>query len=137
MKQIDLLPGKHVTVASLDPTDIYSLWSIGVGAGTVSYFQTLQYVYTYHCLSYTVTGTVYGAVSGTVTISLHRSTDGELLATTTRSGSGAWSMVWYDNVIDVYVEVVDNAGRGGRSADGTAGTDALDVILGVPAGRAA
>lgn len=84
-----------------------------------------------------VTGTVYGAVAGTVAITLHRSSDGEKLAETTRSGSGAWTLTWYDDTEDVYVAVVDDGGRSGRSRDGIAGTDALDVILGVATARVA
>lgn len=120
-----------------DPTavgDVYVTFANGaINAGYGSY----DFVYTYHSISYTVTGTVYGAVTGSVAITLHRSIDGEKLAETTRSGSGAWTMVWYDNTEDVYVTVVDNAGRSGRSRDGIAGTDTFDVILGVPKARAA
>jgi hypothetical protein len=65
-----------------------------------------------------------------VTIDLHRSDTGEKVATTTRSGNGAYSLTWYDDTVDVYVVAYEAAGRLGRSKNGKAGTDTLDVVLG-------
>lgn len=105
-----------------DPTDIYSLWSVGVGGGTVPYFQTLQYVYTYHCLSYEVTGDISGSNGGTVDIHLHRESDGERLASTSRSGDGSYTFTWYDNTENVYVDAYEDGTHLGRSAPALAGT---------------
>lgn len=105
-----------------DPTDIYSLWAVAVGAGTVSFFQTLQYVYTYHGITYPVTADVSGSAGGTVTLHLHRESDGERLATTTRTGDGSYTFTWYDNTENVYVDAYEDNTHLGRSVPALAGT---------------
>lgn len=92
----------------------------------------LGYWVTYHGNTFAAAGAVYGAVTGTVTLTLHRAADGHPLMSTTRSGSGAFSFDWYDDTEDVYVSCVDNAGRAGRSRAGLAGIDTFDIVLGRP-----
>lgn len=104
---------------------------------STSGFYWSQLYITYHAISVTADGTIHGAASGTVNIALHRASDGLLLATASRSGSGAWSTTWYDDADDVYIAAVDSTGRAGRSRNGKAGIDDLDVVLGVPFARAA
>lgn len=76
--------------------------------------------YSYHTIQFTVGGTVSASDGGTVDIALHRTSDGELLDSTTRSGDGVFSFTWYDNVEDVYTEATDASGNTSRSIDGTA-----------------
>jgi hypothetical protein len=108
-------------------------WRFTVGASNAVQRQTIMgivHLLTYHAITYTVSGTIYGSAGGTVTIDLHRSDTGEKVATTTRSGNGAYSLTWYDDTVDVYVVAYEAAGRLGRSKNGKAGTDTLDVVLG-------
>lgn len=85
---------------------------------------------TYHAITYTVSGTVYGSAGGTVTLSLHRSDTHEVVLTTSRTGNGAFSFTWYDNTVDVYVVARESDTRLGRSKNGTPGAATLDVVLG-------
>lgn len=92
-------------------------WRVLLSNNSAS-FDYLDMVITYHSIDYAVAGTLSDTDGGTVNIGLHRSNDdgsrpGELLAETTRSGDGAYSFVWYDNTVPVYVTAEDgtNAGR--------------------------
>lgn len=84
-------------------------------------FDYLDMVITYHTISYTVADSISG-FSGTVDLELHRSKDdssrpGELIATTTRSGDGAFSFVWYDNTVPVFVRADDGTNVGTSQED--------------------
>ena len=84
-------------------------------------FDYLDMIITYHTISYTVTDSISG-FSGTVDLELHRSKDdlskpGELLATTTRSGDGAYSFVWYDDTVPVFVRADDGTNVGTSQED--------------------
>lgn len=84
-------------------------------------FDYLDMVITYHTISYTVADSIAG-FSGTVDLELHRSKDdpsrpGELAATTTRSDDGAYSFVWYDNTIPVFVRADDGTNVGTSQED--------------------
>lgn len=72
------------------------------------------------CGPFLASGTVSNSAGGTVTLGLHRSSDGQLLKSTTRSGNGAYSFNWWDNTENVFVEALEDATHLGRSADGTA-----------------
>lgn len=75
---------------------------------------------TYHAITYQIAGNITGSAGGTVTIDAHRSTDGGEIATTSRTGDGAFSMPWYDNTTPVYVEAYEDGTHIGRSANGVA-----------------
>lgn len=80
-----------------------------------------QLWYTYHCCGpFTVADNVTGSDAGTVTIGLYRSSDGELLKSTTRSGNGAYSFDWWDNTENVFTACTDATGNTARSKDGVA-----------------
>jgi hypothetical protein len=86
-----------------------------------TYFSYVGWWATYHsCGPFTVSGTVSNSAGGTVTLGLHRSSDGQLLKTTTRSGNGAYSFNWWDNTENVFVEATEDATHLGRSQDGLA-----------------
>lgn len=77
--------------------------------------------YTYHnCGPFTVSGNVSNSDAGTVTIGLHRSSDGELLKSTTRAGDGSYSFNWHDNTENVFTEATDVTGNCARSQSGVA-----------------
>jgi len=87
------------------------------------YLQTWKYVcssmvyITYHAITYTVAGTIIGTGGGTITWKAHRSDTGEIIS----SGTGASpSVTWYDNTINCYIEVYEDATHMGRSKDDVA-----------------
>jgi hypothetical protein len=76
-------------------------------------------IFTYHSITYTVSGDVTGSSGGTVTLNLWR-TLGDKVLTTTRSGNGSYSFTWYDNTENVFVEARESGTLLGRSDDGVA-----------------
>lgn len=80
----------------------------------------LDLMVTYHAIAFAVAGVVSGSAGGTVTLNLHRASDGEQLGTTTRSGDGSYSIPWYDDTEDVYVEAYEDGTHLGRSDNSTA-----------------
>ena len=94
-------------------------WAVGNG---VAAFGQLAAIFTYHTITYTVSGSVTGSAGGTVYIDLIR--DGaplEILKTTTRTGNGSYSFTWYDNTIEVYTSAYEDSTHVGRS-DSTVAT---------------
>lgn len=77
-------------------------------------------IFTYHSITYTVSGTVSGSAGGTVTLNLHRAGTGEKVLSTTRSGNGSYSFTWYDNTEDLFVEARESGTLLGRSDTGVA-----------------
>jgi len=75
---------------------------------------------THHAITYQIAGTVTGSAGGTVTIDAHRESDGMMLGAASRTGNGAYSITWYDNVGTVYAEAYEDGTHIGRSANGTA-----------------
>jgi hypothetical protein len=78
--------------------------------------------YTYRSITFAFGGTVSGSASGTVNIKLFKygTTDVELLDATTRSGNGAYSFTWYDDVDTLYAEAYEDGTHIGRSDNGNA-----------------
>jgi hypothetical protein len=132
-------PGNHIILGDSKnifkrfPTDAGSKridletarrWRLDLACGWLAFF-SCQLLYTYHSIAFAVAGTVAGSGGGTVNLYLHRSgantyDKGELLASTTRSGNGAYSFVWYDNVENVFVEAYEDSTHMGRTDDGVA-----------------
>ena len=77
-------------------------------------------LFTYHTITYTVSGTVSGSSGGTVTLNVHRATSGEKVLSTTRTGNGAYSLTWYDNTETLFVEARESGILLGRSDTGVA-----------------
>jgi len=81
---------------------------------------------TYHSITYTVAGDITGSAGGTVNIAAHykdevgASAAGTTVASTSRSGNGAYSMTWYDNASLLFVEARESGTLIGRSDDGVA-----------------
>lgn len=85
---------------------------------TATYY-SFDLLYTYHSITYEITGNVTGSSGGTVNLALHRAVTGEKVLTTSRTGSGAYTFVWYDDTENVYV-VAEESTNVGRSLTGTA-----------------
>lgn len=95
-------------------------WKYFSGNGINTWMTLLNICMTYHTITFSVAGDVTGSGGGTVTLKLHRASNGELLDSTSRSGNGAYSFTWYDSVENVFVEAVEDGTHLGRSADGVA-----------------
>lgn len=85
---------------------------IGNNTGT---YDSLDLLYTYHTITYEITGNITGSSGGTVDISLHRSNTGERVLTTSRIGNGSYTFLWYDNTEEVYVSAVEGTTNVGRT----------------------
>jgi hypothetical protein len=81
---------------------------------------------TYHNITQAIAGDITGSSAGTVTIKAHLAADtggipkGTEIANTSRSGNGAYSMTWYDDTVNVFVQARESATRIGRSDDAVA-----------------
>lgn len=82
-----------------------------VMANAATSFDSLTLVTTLHGITKTVSGNITGSDGGTVTIRLLRQNTGELVASTTRSGNGAYSITWYDDTEPLMVEAYDATGN--------------------------
>lgn len=90
------------------------------GAATGSGWIGLSQLFTYHSITYTVSGTVSGSSGGTVTLNLCRANTGERVLTTTRTGNGTYTFTWYDDTENVFVEARESDTLLGRSDNGVA-----------------
>jgi hypothetical protein len=77
-------------------------------------------LFTYHAITYSVSGTVSGSAGGTVTLNLCRANTGERVLTTTRTGNGTYTFTWYDDTENVFVEARESGALIGRSDAGVA-----------------
>lgn len=67
---------------------------------------------------------------GTVSISLVREADMQIVMRTSRTGNGAYAMHWYDSTADGYFVIArESASRNGISSPGTPGVSTFDVAL--------
>ena len=94
-------------------------WRLAL-ANAATAFHHLDLLTTYHTITYDVAGNITDSNGGTVTIDLHRSSNGEKIGTTSRVGDGAYSFVWYDNTENVFVSAREDGSFLGRSDDGVA-----------------
>lgn len=83
---------------------------------------------TYHSFTSTVSGTISGSAGGTVNLYLYRTLDNSLVLSTSRTGNGAYSFDWYDDVGTVYVRAYEDATHKGSSKEAAAGTG-FDISL--------
>lgn len=74
--------------------------------------------YTYHTMTWDVSGDITDSNGGTVNIAMHDYTSGDLLKTTSRVGNGSYSMTWYDDTATVYVTAYEDGTHLGRSGNG-------------------
>lgn len=78
-------------------------------ANGCSVFAFLQMIVTYHSITFTVSGNISDSNGGTVAIKGNRTDNGELVATTSRSGDGAYSLTFFDSTIPVMVTAIDES----------------------------
>jgi hypothetical protein len=88
------------------------------GAATI--WVSLNLCITYHTITYTVSGNITNSAGGTVTINICRANTGERVLSTSRVGNGAYTLPWYDNTENLYVEARESATLLGRSDNGLA-----------------
>ncbi len=89
------------------------------GSTAVSGWISLMVTFTYHAITFAVSGTVSGSSGGSVTIGVWRSS-GEKVLSTSRTGNGSYSVTWYDDTEDLFSEARESATLVGRSDTGTA-----------------
>lgn len=75
---------------------------------------------TYHGITFTAGGSITQSAGGSVDIECHRESDGLVLATTSRTGNGAFSTTVYDNTETLFLEAWESSTKIGRSDDFTA-----------------
>lgn len=78
---------------------------------------------TWQSHQFTVSGTVSNYVDADgagLTVNLHRVSNGELVKTATTTAGGNFSIPWFDDVEELYVEVYEDSTHVGRSANATA-----------------
>lgn len=110
------------------PNDLYAVrmnvetsrrWRINLPpalATTAVGWATLNLIFTYHSITFTVSGTVSNSSGGTVMLYLARNDQGDVPLETSRVGNGTYSFTWYDNTETVYVMAVESATLIGMSA---------------------
>lgn len=76
--------------------------------------------FTYHSITFAVSGNISASAGGTVNIYLLRVSNKELLLSTSRSGNGAYSFSWYDNTENLEVVAYEDATHQGASDRGVA-----------------
>lgn len=94
-------------------------WRSALGGGASS-LDHLDIIFTYHTILFTVAGTITGSAGGTVNLYLNRTATGEMIKVSSRSGNGAYSISWYDDTEDVYVDAYEDGTHLGRSDTGKA-----------------
>ena len=88
-------------------------------ANNCTAFDTLELLFTYHSITYTVANSVSG-FSGTVYLDLCRTLTDEMVLSSTRSGDGSFSFTWYDNTEYMFISASDATNIVGRSQDSLA-----------------
>lgn len=88
-------------------------------ANNCTAFDTLEILFTYHAITYTVADSISG-FSGTVYLDLCRTATDEMVLSTTRTGDGSFSFTWYDNTEYLYISASDATNTVGRSQDSLA-----------------
>jgi hypothetical protein len=81
---------------------------------------SLDIMYTYHGITYNVSGTTANCAGGNVQLRLHRTNNGELLATQNVAANASYNFVWHDNTEPVFVVAEADGGKYARTPDGYA-----------------
>lgn len=74
---------------------------------------------TYHSIYGTVSGYISGSSGGVIDIHLNRYATGETVLSTTQSGNGTYSFIWFDDIEDLFVYAYESETRKGASKVGT------------------
>jgi len=113
----------------ITPQNIAAWWAVNI-------------IYTYHTITYTLSGTISNSGGGTVNLYLHKgdnvtgaSNKGELMQTGSTVGNGSYSFTIYDNVENVQVSAYESSTYKGMSKMATVDTS-FDISLSSPASGA-
>lgn len=88
----------------------------------------LDWLGAFHTQTTTLSGTIYGSGGGTVNIYVHDANTDEILYTTSRSGSGSYSVDVHNPADDYYVTAYESDSYKGRSKQDPAGSG-FDIVL--------
>jgi hypothetical protein len=77
---------------------------------------------THHSITFTISGIIkyYTGDGSGLTVYVHRNDTQERVLTCTTTAGGAYTGTWYDNTIECFAEVQQDATHAGRSRNGTA-----------------
>lgn len=96
---------------------------------SISTQNNLDFLYTYHSITSSISGSVYNTGGQPVGLEVCRVETDEIILTGSRTGDGPYSFVWYDDTEPLYVRAqVGNTI--GYSPQGTASIDTFDISLG-------
>lgn len=108
--------------------DIETARSWRINDAISSLFTNLTAIFTYHAITYTVSGNITGSAGGTVNLDLVID-NGEIVLSSSRVGNGSYSFTWYDNTEPVFVSAYESTTRKGLSTIQVAG-NTFDIELG-------
>jgi hypothetical protein len=82
----------------------------------------LSMLLTYHTITFTISGNISGSSGGTVDIDIFTENGNEIthIGSTSRTGNGAYSLTWYDNVLPCFAEARESGTLVGRSDNAVA-----------------
>lgn len=83
-------------------------------------YSSLVAHYVWHNYTWAIAGNITDSGGGAIDIRAYRVDTGELIGETSRTGDGAYSLTWYDDVGEVFTEAYEDGTHTGRSANGVA-----------------
>jgi hypothetical protein len=92
----------------------WQVWAPG-GTAVAPVWISLSLIFTYHAITYSVSGNITNSAGGTVDIKVCRAATGERVLETSRVGDGAYTLTWHDNTEELYAEARESATLLGRS----------------------
>lgn len=103
----------------LDPF-ITRRWKLTVGHENISSYKHLDYIYTIHGITHSITGTIVGYTGNgsNVVLDFYRASDHEHLFTITGATSGQVNTTWFDDTEQYYLTAKQGS-YAGRSLDST------------------
>jgi hypothetical protein len=105
-----------------DPDDLMNIEyqrSFKSANSSISNHTYCMYV-NYHSITYEISGVIGNGAAGGIEVRGYRADNGKLIDSTTSNLDGSYSMIWYDNTIDVFTECIFNENSLGRSNNGKA-----------------
>jgi hypothetical protein len=100
----------------LDPTIArrYRVFYLGLS------YKSIRLQYTYHSITYTVSGNISGSNGGNITLRLFSEYTKDFHLQTQRTGNGTYSFTWYDDTQEVWIDAYEDDAHLGRSSKGLA-----------------
>lgn len=112
---------RHPEDQGFDRLDLETARSYKISTAPESIVGGFMWV-TYHSITFTVQGSVsgYSGDGSGITINLYRADNNEFLTSTTTEAGGAFSIVWYDDSVELFCEGREDSTHRGRSDNATA-----------------